>query len=35
MKATAIDPFFLHVPVTGAGTTPTAQAWSAYRCPLD
>jgi hypothetical protein len=35
MKITAIDPFILHVPVTGAGTTPPAQARSAYRRPLD
>jgi hypothetical protein len=35
MKITAVTPFILHVPVTGAGTTPTAQARSAYRRPLD
>jgi hypothetical protein len=35
MKTTAIHPLILHVPVTGAGTTPTAQARSAYRRPLD
>jgi hypothetical protein len=35
MKTTAIDPLALHVPVTGAGATPTAHAWSAYRRPLD
>ena len=31
MKITSVEPFILHVPVTGAGTTPTPQAWENIR----
>ena len=31
MKITSVEQCILHLPVTGAGTTPTPLAWDNYR----